>query len=157
MGMGTRERPICRIRLSLAPALRSSCFFAPVNSKSTPYFFTSAVMRAFGTADLRPCSTSEAESGREAFGARVVRPAALPTISSNMLPTSSVVTRIVLSPISYDLVFRFHRPTGALHADFRSAAVSVGLPDTFIVSNGRHVIALAHLQVGRIYVPLRSP
>src|SRR5260370_13410349 len=25
----------------------------PVNSKSTPYFFTSAAMRAFGTADLR--------------------------------------------------------------------------------------------------------
>ena len=160
-GMGARERPICRIRLSLAPAVRSSCFTAPVTSKSTPYFFTSAAMRAFGTADLRPCSTSAAERGREAFGVRVVRAAELPTMASNMtsnmLPTSSVITRIVLSPISYDPVFRLHRPMGALHAGFRSAAVSVGLPGSFIVSNCRDVIALVHLPVGRIYVTLRSP
>src|ERR1700726_5034411 len=83
-GMGAREGLICKMRLSLAPALRSSCFIAPVNSKSTPYFFTRAAMRAFGTADLRPCSTSANERGREAFGVGVVRAAAvLPTVTSN--------------------------------------------------------------------------
>src|SRR5450759_2501841 len=115
-----RERLIWRIRLSLAPALRCSSSTVWVNSKSTPYCFTSAAMRAFGTADLRPCSTSAAERGRGACCVRVVRPSVLPTMNSNMLATSSFVTRIVylrLAMISFSAcIARRARPRQAFAA-----------------------------------------
>jgi hypothetical protein len=84
------EQPICRIGLSLAPAHRSAFLTPTVKLKSTPHCLTSASMRAFGTADLRPCSTSAAESGRGAFCVLVVRAAILPTTRACFINNASV-------------------------------------------------------------------